>query len=166
MKRWILLLASICLLCSGCTKSNIVHGRGQNEDLPQPIDGIVWEQVWEDFDAIYADTYTYPFAETVNAGVYPEENMMKFFLLLNTTISKEEAAKYATEVIKGFNDLISIQNNAYAKSSEESYGGYVSQYDIYVMVGDDSTKAEKDTWILEDTIPAGEYRPVSAGAEE
>ena len=162
MKRWVLLAASLCLLLSGCTKSNIVRGN-QDEygDLPQPVDGIVWEQVWEDLDAIYADTYTYPFAETVNAGVYPDENMVKFYLLLNTDIPADEAADYATEVIKGFNDLIAVQNNAYTKSGEDSYGGYVSQYGIYVMVGADSTKADKDNWILEDTIPAGEYRPVS-----
>ena len=58
-------------------------------------------------------------------------------------------------------DLIAVQNNAYTKSGEDSYGGYVSQYGIYVMVGADSTKADKEKWILEDTIPAGEYRPVS-----
>ena len=167
MKRWILLMASFCLLLCGCTKSNIVYGNQNGDsDLPAPVDGIVWEQVWEDFDSIYADTYTYPFAETVNGGVYPEENMVKFYLLLNEEISAQDAADYATEVIKGFNDLIAIQNSDSARSSEDSYGGYVSQFGIYVMVGADSTKVDKDSWILEDTIPAGEYRPVSPGTTQ
>lgn len=164
MKRSILLLACICLLCGlcGCTKSNIVNTGNNYGDLPQPVDGIVWEQLWEDFDVIYTDLDVYPFAETVNGGVYPEENKIKFFLLLNTTISDEEAEEYATTVIKGFNDLISMQNSAYAHSTEDSYGGYVSQYEVYVMVAPDDSKSNEDTWILEDTIPAGQYRPVSA----
>ena len=169
MKRWILLLAAICLLCSGCTKSNIVPDGGQNNgegDVPPSADGIVWEQLWEDFDEIYADTDAYPFIETVNAGVYDEDNFIRFYLLLNTTISGEEAAEYATEVIKGFNDLIWEQNHDYARSTEDSYGGYVSRYNIYVMVGPDDVKDNRETWILEDTIPAGEYRPVSPGGEE
>lgn len=168
MKRWILLLVSIsfCLL-SGCTKSNIISGDDEKyADLPRPVGGIVWEQLWEDFSEIYADVNTYPFAETVNGGFYPEENMLKFYLLLNTTISDEEAEKYATTVIKGFNDLISQQNSDFSPSSENSYGGFVEQYEVYVLVSPDSTKADNSTWILEDTIPAGEYRPVRASGGE
>ncbi len=167
MKRRIfMLLAGLCLLC-GCTKSNIVpNGNGsQFDDLPQPQGGVVWEQLWEDFDDTYADQAVYPFIETVNAQVSSDENMLKFFLLLNTAISQEEAGAYATEVIKGFNDLVAEQNTSYAHSSEDSYGGFVEKYDVYVMVGMDDTKDDKSTWILEDSIPAGEYRPVSAGTE-
>ena len=168
MKRWILLLVSICLcLVSGCTKKNIISNNNEKyADLPVPVGGIVWEQVWDDFDEIYSDLDAYPFAETVNGGFYPDENMLKFFLLLNTTISDEEAEKYATTVIKGFNDLIAQQNSDYAPSSENSYGGSVDQYGIYVLVSPDSTKDDSTTWILEDTIPAGEYRPVSASGGE
>ena len=69
-------------------------------------------------------------------------------------------------MIKGFNDLIAQQNSDYAPSSENSYGGFVEQYGIYVLVSPDSTKDDSTTWILEDTIPAGEYRPVSASGGE
>ena len=101
----------------------------------------------------------------MNAQVSSDENMLKFFLLLNTAISQEEAGAYATEVIKGFNDLVAEQNTSYARSGEDSYGGFVEKYDVYVMVGMDDSKDDKSTWILEDSIPAGEYRPVSAGTE-
>ena len=165
LKRMMMIMASVCLLC-GCTKSNIISGeQNQYGELPQPDqNGIVWEQLWEDFDDIYADQDVYPFIETVNGGVYSDENKIKFFLLLNNEISSEEAADYATEVIKGFNDLIAEQNDKYALSSEDSYGGYVSSYDVYVMVSTDDSKADKSSWILEDTIPAGEYRPVDPEA--
>lgn len=162
MKRWMILMASVCLLLCGCTKSNIVYGdNNKYGDRPQPVDGIVWEQVWEDLKDIYEDPDAYPFVASVNAGVYPEENMVKFYLLMNTDISDEEASAYATKVVKGFNDLIAMQNSSYAASSEESYGGYLAQYGIYVMVGPDETKDDPDTWIIEDLIPQGEYRPVS-----
>lgn len=167
MKRWIfMLLAGVCLLC-GCTKRNIVPDGSQDryEDLPQPQGGIVWEQLWEDFDEVYTDLDLYPFADTVNANVNGDEKKLNFYLLLNTAISPEEAEQYATTVIKGFNDLIAGQNTSYGYSSEDSYGGFVEQYEVYVMVGEDSTKEDKSTWILEDTIPAGEYRPVSARTE-
>lgn len=168
MKRWIfMLLAGVCLLC-GCTKSNIVPDGSQDGygDLPQPEGGIVWEQLWEDFDDAYADVAIYPFAETVNANVNVDEMKLSFYLLLNTVISPEEAEDYATTVIKGFNDLVAGQNTAYAPSSEDSFGGFVEQFEVYVMVGPDATKDDESTWIVEDTIPAGEYRSVSAQAEE
>lgn len=164
IKKLAVILTGVCLLC-GCTKSNIISGGQDYSDLPQPgADGIVWEQFWEDFQELYEDPEIYPFVETVNAGVYAEEKQIKFFLLLNTEISAEEAADFATEVIKGFNDLASEQNSAYAPSSDESYGGYVSNYDIYVMVAPDELKGDKSSWILEDTIPAGEYRAVDPAA--
>lgn len=165
MKRWIIFMASICLLLCGCTKSNIVYGNNKKyDDQYQPVDGIVWEQVWADFSETYADQDMYPFVASVNGGVYPEENVVRFYLLVNTDISGKEASDYATKVVKGFNDLIAMQNNAYTPSEDESYGGYLAQYGIYVMVGPDETKDDPDTWIIEDMIPQGEYRPVGGYA--
>ncbi len=165
MKRWILFMASVCLLLCGCTKSNIVYGDNKKyDDQYQSVDGIVWEQVWQDFSDTYADQDLFPFAVSVNGGIYPEENMARFYLLVNGDVSDKEAAEYATKVLKGFNDLIAIQNSSYASSSEESYGGYLAQYQVYVMVGPDATKDDPDTWILEDIIPAGEYHPVGGYA--
>lgn len=158
-------MAGLCLLLCGCTKSNIVYGdKKRYDDEYKPVDGIVWEQVWADLSDIYADTDLYPFVASVNGGVYPEENMVKFYLLVNDEISAREASEYATKTLKGFNDLIAEQNSSYSPSSDESYGGYLSQYGIYVMVGPDATKEDPDTWILDDLIPAGEYRPVGGSA--
>lgn len=165
MKRWILLIASACLLLCGCTKSNIVRGDNKKyDDVYEPVDGIVWQQLWKDINEIYADQDLYPFAVSVSGGVYPEEDMVRLYLLVNDEISQKEAADYATKVAKGFNDLIAEQNSDYSPSEEESYGGYLSQYKLYVMVGPDATKDDPDTWILEDIIPAGEYRPIGGYA--
>jgi len=164
LKKMMIIVASMCLLC-GCTKSTIISGGQDMADLPQPdAQGIVWEQLWEDLADTFEDEDVYPFVETVNGGLFPEENELRFFLLLNTDITAEEAAEFATEFLKGFNDLISEQNNKYALSSEDSYGGYVSMYDVYVMVSEDGAKGDKSAWILEDQIAAGEYRPVDPEA--
>lgn len=163
MKKIAMILLASMLILSGCTESNIVSG-GSNQDysdLPQPVGGIVWEQLWEDWDEAYTDQDIYPFSETVNGGVYDEENAMKFFILLNQEISKEEAAEYATTVIKGLGDLIAEQNPDYTKSGEDSYGSFIDQYEIYVMVAPDDSKSDEESWILEDTIPAGSYRAVA-----
>ncbi len=96
--------------------------------------------------------------DTVNWAVYQDEHEVRFFLLLNREISGKKASEFAMEVVKTFAYLISEQNGDYAPPSEDSFGGYLDDYSIYVMVGPDDTKADTSTWILEDTIPAGEYR--------
>lgn len=163
IKRVTIILTAVCLLC-GCTKSNIIRRDG-DEDLPQlSPEGILWEQVWDELDSTYADEAYYPFIETVNGMVDTEKKEISLFLLLNEEITAQEAADYATEVIKGLNDKIASQNHDYAFSSDTSYGGYVSRCSIYVMVSLDDTKSDESSWILEDTIPAGEYRPVNPDA--
>ena len=57
-------------------------------------------------------------------------------------------------VASGIKCRYSISGQSLA--SDESYGGYLSKYNIYVMVSEDSKKTEKADWLLEDTIPAGE----------
>lgn len=160
-KTMLIFLAGVFLLC-GCTKSTII--RGENDLPPLSSEGILWEQVWEDFQDTYGDEDVYPFIDSVNGTIDTEKRQLRLFLLLDEEVSPEKGADYATKAIKGFNDLISDQNSAYGRSSEESYGGYLSQYEIYVMVGLEETKMDKGSWLLEDTIPAGEYRPVNPEA--
>ena len=147
----------LCLLC-GCTKSTVINPEPP-ADLPMPsADGLVWDQLWQDWTLAYEDQSMYPFILSVNANIDSDEGVARFFLLTETEISEEEAADFAMEAIKGFANLINMQNMDYAAPSDTSFGGYLSQYDIYVMVGQDEYKSDESSWILEDTIPAGEYR--------
>lgn len=168
MKKMLVLLLCAGVL-SGCTKSTVTE-QIDYSNLPQPDEnGIVWEQLWEDWTGMFEDQNTYPFAETVNGGIYPEENAARFFLLLNTEITPKEAQAYAMEVLNGFGYLIAEQNSDYTHPDSTSYGSYLDAYDIYVMVSTDAAKADEGSWILEDTIPAGGYRPVQipdTGEEE
>lgn len=161
MKKQIMaiMLACMCLLC-GCTESTIIHtNRGGDSEVPLlSEDGLAWAQIWEDLSDIYVDEDEYPFAESINGGLFDEENMFKFFLLLKEPISREEAGKYATAVMKGLGELMAEQNPQYTPPSETSYGSYLDAYDIYVMVAVDDVKEDVDSWILEDTVKAGHYR--------
>lgn len=121
IKRITLFLVVGCLLC-GCTKSHIIKREGddENSDMPQlSSEGILWEQVWEEFESQYADEAWYPFIDSVNGLIDPEKKQLDLYLLLKEEISPQEAADYATEAIKGFNDLIASQNSKYAYSSDK-----------------------------------------------
>lgn len=158
----VLMLLCAGLLC-GCTKRTIIKRVQDEEDLPVVSeDGIAWEQLWADWTDMYQDKDFYPFAETVNASISPEDNLAEFFLLLSKPISREEAIEYADEVIKGLGHLIAQQTPRYSDPGETSFGSYLDQYDIRVLVTEDSTKADSSTWILEDTVPAGQYRKFGA----
>lgn len=162
IKIMLLMLLCACLL-SSCTKSTIIDPVDYS-DLPQPgPDGLVWDQIWEEWVELYEDESTYSFAGTINAYFDSDEGVVKFFLLTDSDIPEKKAAQYAMDVVKGLGYLISQQSSAYAEPSDTSFGGYLALYDIYVMVGNDDTKADESTWTLEDRIPAGEYREFSNG---
>ena len=176
MRKQILLIGLLgAMLLTGCTKKNIVKSEaekavesasaaGVEETVEAPVGGIVWGQLFDDLDEVYTDVNDYPFAGTISAGFYPEEELVRFYILPFEEISKEEAADYATTVIKGMGYLINEQNDSYKTPSEKSYGGFLSQYNIYVMVAPDQMKDDKSYWYLEDTIPKGEYRAVNPEA--
>lgn len=159
-----ILLASVLLLC-GCTKSNIVKTEGYREpdtELRQGIE-INWGQVWDDLDSQFLDTALYPFSVSVNGNIHDDKNQIDLVLLVQPGTTKEQAASYATDVIKGFNDSVATQDFNYKVSSEDSYGSFISRYDVTVLVSPYDTKEDSSTWILQDTIKAGSvYRPVGA----
>lgn len=164
MKRIIMLLSACVLLLCGCTESNIVAKGGGGSEPDTEIRNDIqvdWNQVWDDLDAQFADPEVYPFSESVNCNIVEEGKRIEFFLLVQPGTTEEEASSYATEVLKGFNDSVATQDFSYSESGEDSYGSYLAQYEIYVLVSPYDTKEHKDTWIFEDTIQPGEaYRAI------
>lgn len=160
-------LLCVGLLC-GCTKSTITNPEPDTEaeQAQENPYGIDWDKFWEDWTNKYTDPEIYPFAGTVSGGIFADENAARFFLLLNEDISPEEAQAYAMDVVKGFGTLIAEQNSQYSPASETSFGSFLDGHDIYVMVSNDDTKMDESTWILEDTIPAGQYREFQVPAAE
>ncbi len=166
LKRIAALFLCVCLL-SGCTKSTILEPE-VTESAPGDLDPdeIMWDDLWDGWTNTYTDPEVYPFAMTVNCSIYPDEGIVRFFLLLNTEVSVEEAQAYAMDVVKGLGDAIADQNDNCTHTSDTSYGSFLDGYDIYVMVSEDAVKADRGSWILEDTIPAGEGRAIQIPAAE
>ncbi len=167
IRNGVCLLMGVCLLC-GCTESTITESTVYDEeyDIEVPeisADGLAWDQLFSDMSRDYENTGLYPFAGTVSMGLFENEGVIRFFLLVNEPISEKEAAEYAMDVVKGAGGLIHNQNSAYTAPGETSFGSYLDKYDIYVLVAPDDSKSDESTWILEDTIPAGEYREFSNG---
>ena len=98
-KRFAVILAAVCCLC-GCTKSTIISPEAPSDVEMAGEDGIVWGQLWEDFQDKYDDSDAYPFVESVSASFFEDENTVKFFILTNEEVSNEEAAEFATNVVK------------------------------------------------------------------
>lgn len=168
MKKITAALLTCALLLSGCTQSNLVQQEGNREPDTEIQEGIEisWSQVWDELDNQFIDPELYPFSESVNCNVVEEEKRIEFILLVQPGTTREEAASYATTVIKGFNDCIATQDFSYEYSTEDTYGSYVSGYDVTMLVAPYDSKEDSSTWILEDTIKANsEYRDVGAETE-
>jgi hypothetical protein len=58
-KRFAVILAAVCCLC-GCTKSTIISPEAPSDVELAGEDGIVWGQLWEDFQDKYDDSDAYP----------------------------------------------------------------------------------------------------------
>ena len=54
-KRFAVILAAVCCLC-GCTKSTIISPEAPSDVELAGEDGIVWGQLWEDFQDKYDDS--------------------------------------------------------------------------------------------------------------
>lgn len=155
MKRLFILLGSMLLLC-GCTESNIVKENLVMEPDTEIRAGIElnWAQVAEDMDEIYTNQTDYPMSISVNYNSDEEKKQVDLVLIVKGDTPLKDAAAYAKEVAKGFNDVIATQDYSYEKSSETSYGGYFKEYSLKVEVYPDEVYNDP---MLSVTIPAGEY---------
>lgn len=162
------LLASVLLLC-GCTQSHIVEPEGNSQPDTEIRKGIEisWGQVWDDLDSQFVNSEQYPFSVSVNCNVHDDKNQIDLVLLVQPGTTKEQAAPYATDVVKAFNDSVATQDFNYKMSSGNSYGSFINLYDVTILVAPYDSKENSSTWIIQDTIKAGsDYRPVGAEKTE
>lgn len=175
MKKLLLLLSCTVLLC-GCTKSNIVSPDaavpetemvvGGNPDLAVK-DGIIidWTEVGKEMDDTFTDQSEYPMSESVNYAFDESTKSFELTLMVKEGTTKEDAVEYATAVIKGLNDEIATQDFSYETSSETSYGGFFAKNDLKLMVIPGTPYTDKDSYLIDQVILAGEDTPVEAKAD-
>lgn len=172
MKKEILAAAAACivLFTAGCTESNILK---PENGRPQPDFTIVtdvkldWNQISEDVDSYYEGMEEeYPGLLTFNYAHKDEEKLVTAQLFVDDTVDGEDAAAYATDLIRYINDAICIQNNSLAFSTNDTYGGFFDDYSFQVQVMPDATQDDESTWLVNMTVEAGSNAPiVPVGAE-
>ena len=164
-KKMLAVMGCAAMLLSGCTQSNIVTPSGEaaapDFSIKEDVE-IVWEQVHEDLGEIFMESEDYPNLEQIGFNVNDEEKMVNLEILVSSETSKEEAVSYATAIVKAVNDEVQIQNAYYEASSEESYGSFFKEYGFHVVVAPIRTAEDETTYLVNDTVAAGEEREIQA----
>lgn len=158
------LLGCVMLLSVGCTKSNILKPEGGRIEPDFSIVTDVeleWNQVNDDLIDYYEDSDEYPGLLNFNYAHKDEEKMIQAKLFVDDTVTGEEGASYAEDMMKYLNDCIAVQNNSLALSSDDSYGGFFDDYGFTVQVIPEETKDDESTWLVNMTVAAGEHTPVA-----
>lgn len=151
----ILLLLLCCILAaagSGCGKKEMT-----NEDILK----LDWSKIANGVDDQFVNDQ-YPNNISVNYNLDTDNSFFQLVIIVEDTITKEEAAKTTEQVIKGINDMIHDQNKNFKKSGAQSFGGFYQNLDLYVQVIPRSPYTEEENYIVNQKIPAGEYQAIDA----
>lgn len=150
------------LLSAGCTKSNIIRPEGKAEpDFSIVTDvELNWEQIGQDLMGYYEDSTDYPGLSSFNYNHKDEEKLILVQLFVEDSVNPNQAAAYASDLIKFLNDSITIQNNSYALSGDDFYGGFFDEYNVSVQVFPEETPEDEDTCLVNMTVNAGEHSPI------
>ena len=176
-KLSLILLASVAVL-SGCTESNIVSpssglvkGDGK-PDLEVNKDALIdWEEISSDVREEYMDPYGVFADYVLDMAVSYNSNSKTVEVLLPVThkTTPEIAAIYGEAILKTVGTSIATQNFYYEAPDEESdeayYGSYFDEYNVLVQVFFYDKEGEEDTYLVNDTMKAGEQRELIPQAQ-
>lgn len=174
-KLSLIIAAMVAVLC-GCTQSNIVlpsngpvEGDGQPDLEVDKEIAIDWEEVREDLRDKFIDPYG-EFADYVldmDARYDPENGLLTVLIPVTHKTTGEVGVTYAQEVLKEVGTSISTQNFYYeAPDGEDAdgtyYGSYFDEHDVCVQVFFYDEEGNTDTYLVNDTVKAGEHRALTA----
>lgn len=160
--KMLLLAAGCAVLLCGCTKSNIVQpdetiGPDFNMYNNIVIDPV---QLAEDVDDIYLDEEDYPMASSIEEKLDLDNEKVDITVVVKDGTSKEDAAEYAMQVIKGVADQVAIQDFSYGESGEDTYGGLFQDNVINIKIYEKSTYDEQGDPMYEGQIPKDTYQQI------
>ena len=167
MKKMLILIAGCILFLSGCTKSNIVAPSLAVEpetDIKEGIE-IDWGQVLAGLDETFIDPDAYPMGVEIGAAIDPEVKYAQLTIQVKEETDPDDAVAYAMEVAKGLNDEVATQDFKYERSSEKSFGGFLKDYTLQVMVYPEGQYFEDDKCIMDITVQPGEYVEFTANGK-
>ena len=174
-KLSLILLASAALLC-GCTQSNIVspsngvvQGDGQPDLEVDKNINIDWQEVREDLRDQFLDPYG-EFADYVlDLDAKYDAGSSRLVVLLPVThkTTGDIAVIYGQEVLKAVGTYVAEQNFYYEAPDEDEtdriyYGSYFDEHDVCVQVFYYDQEGKTDTYLVNDTMKAGEQRALTA----
>lgn len=147
------------LLLCGCTKSNIVKpDEMQGPDFNVYMDITIDEdQLHDDVNDIYLDKSDYPMASAVDFELHLDEEYVKVDVVVKNNTSKEDAAWYADQAVKGINDQVAVQDFSYGESDEDTFGGLYQDNQIYLSIYEESAYESGGEPMYEVQVPKDEY---------
>lgn len=164
IRKWFIILGcstAIGGMAAGCTKSNIVAPEESLRLEPETeiLDNIQldWEEIGTEVENTFENPELYPICDSVNYRYVPELNHFQLTITVKEDAELKDISEYTSAVIKGINDMIAVQDFSYARSSATSFGGFFEENDLQLMVIPGDMYTPEEQYILNTTIPKGEY---------
>ena len=172
IKGSLVFCACAAILC-GCTQSNIVspsggmvEGNVAPDFSPKENIQIDWAELTENLREEFIQPYGTYGDYVMDLSVYWDEDANSLMVLLPVLPStpSDIALSYAQDVLKYCGDEISVQDFSYTGPEEEGtyYGSYFDTHDVKVQVFPYDSEDDESTYIINDTMKAGEQRELTA----
>ncbi|HJB07748.1 MAG TPA: hypothetical protein H9716_07780 [Candidatus Enterocloster faecavium] len=164
--------ACAAILC-GCTQSNIVTPSGGLVEGNVTPDMETKENIqinWEEVREVLRDEFIQPYGTygdyvmDLSIGWDDDADALILRLPVTGNPSGDIAVSYAQDVLKACGDEIAVQDFSYTGSEEEGtyYGSYFDTHDVTVQVFPYNSEDDESTYIVNDTMKAGEQRALTA----
>lgn len=175
-KLTVIIMASAALL-SGCTKSNIVSpeggtvaGDGKPDVAVKEDIQIDWTEIREDLRDTFIEPYG-PYGDYVmdlDARYDQSSGVLTVLLPVTNKTTGDIAVEYAGEVLKVIGSAVATQDFNYEAPDLEDnsgriyYGSFFDSHDVCVQVFPYDKEGDESTYLVNDTIKAGEHRALQA----
>ncbi len=175
-KRMMAALAASVMLLSGCTQSNIVSPEGGSvKESGEPNftinkdTQIDWTEVQTDLEDEYIDPFGAYGNIVVDLAVSydPDQKLLTVQLPVVHSTTPDEAVAYGESVLKSIGVCAATQNFYYKAPDEDDvqstyYGSFFDENNVCVQVFTLKSDTETDTYLVNDTMQAGEQRALTA----
>lgn len=163
MKKWLLILGCSLALC-GCTESTIVERGGELSPDFETRAGIEldWQQAFDEMEDIYVgDEEVLSLAYFLNEEEDGSETIY-ITAIVAPGMLRSDAAYLGTRMVKSLNDCMADQDFSFEKSGDNTYGGFIAEYNICVRVIAENAAEDPEKALVNDTIMIGDvYRAIS-----
>ncbi len=159
MKKFLIMVACMALL-SGCTQSTIVSPDSEtvvgNPNFETEDDvSIDWSQVSSDAEDMFNDTTNYEYSRDFHFYLEPNKKQIMLVWVVSDDFPDAQIGTYAEDLIKGFNDIVAMQDFSIEQSSDDSYGGLWKQYALSYSIVPQSDQDNEDAWFISGSYDAG-----------